>query len=51
MTIEYIRYKVTPEQREAFIQSYKLASEQLNASCWQTFILQVSVIDKVCYRN
>src|SRR5215212_10135790 len=32
MTIEYIRYKVTPEQREAFIQSYKHASEQLNAS-------------------
>lgn len=32
MTVEYIRYKVTPEQREAFIQSYKNASEQLNAS-------------------
>jgi len=32
MTIEYIRYKVTPEQREAFIQSYKNASEQLDAS-------------------
>ena len=32
MTIEYIRYKVTSEQREAFIQSYRHASEQLNAS-------------------
>ena len=32
MTVEYIRYKVTPEQREAFIQSYKNASEQLDAS-------------------
>jgi len=32
MTVEYIRYKVTPEQREAFIQSYKNASEQLDSS-------------------
>jgi len=32
MTVEYIRYKVTPEQREAFIQSYKNASEQLENS-------------------
>ena len=32
MTIEYIRYKVTLEQREQFIQSYKNASEQLDAS-------------------
>lgn len=32
MIIEYIRYKVPPEQREAFVQSYGHASEQLNAS-------------------
>jgi quinol monooxygenase YgiN len=32
MVVEYIRYKVTPEQREAFIQSYKNASEQLDSS-------------------
>jgi quinol monooxygenase YgiN len=32
MTIEYVRYKVSPEQREAFIQSYLKASGQLNAS-------------------
>ena len=32
MTIEYIRYNVLPAQREAFIDSYKQASEQLNAS-------------------
>lgn len=32
MTIEYIRYKVTLEQREQFIQSYKNASKQLDAS-------------------
>jgi quinol monooxygenase YgiN len=32
MTIEYIRYKVLPEQREAFVQSYIDASEQLNGS-------------------
>jgi quinol monooxygenase YgiN len=32
MTIEYIRYKISSERREAFIQSYKNASEQLDAS-------------------
>ena len=32
MIVEYIRYKVTLEQREAFIQSYKNASEQLDSS-------------------
>lgn len=32
MTVEYIRYKVTPEQREAFVQSYKNASAQLDTS-------------------
>jgi heme-degrading monooxygenase HmoA len=32
MTIEYIRYKVTEDQREAFIRSYKNASEQLDTS-------------------
>ena len=32
MTIEYIRYKVSPDQRNAFIQSYDHSSEQLNAS-------------------
>jgi quinol monooxygenase YgiN len=32
MTVEYIRYKITLEQREAFVQSYKKASEQLDAS-------------------
>lgn len=32
MTIEYIRYKIAPEQREAFIGAYKNASEELNAS-------------------
>ncbi|HVG42276.1 MAG TPA: antibiotic biosynthesis monooxygenase family protein [Chitinophagaceae bacterium] len=32
MIIEYIRYKVLPEQREAFVQSYAMASEQLNTS-------------------
>jgi quinol monooxygenase YgiN len=32
MIVEYIRYKVTPEQRDAFIQSYKNGSEQLDAS-------------------
>jgi quinol monooxygenase YgiN len=32
MTIEYIRYKVQPEQRAAFVQSYAKAAEQLNAS-------------------
>jgi quinol monooxygenase YgiN len=32
MTIEYIRYKVLPEQREAFVQSYLDASEQLDSS-------------------
>jgi quinol monooxygenase YgiN len=34
MTIEYIRYKVSGEQREPFIQSYKNASEQLDASAF-----------------
>ncbi len=32
MTVEYIRYKVTPKQREEFITSYKNASAQLDAS-------------------
>lgn len=32
MIVEYIRYKVTPEKREAFIQSYKNASKQLDSS-------------------
>jgi len=32
MTIEYIRYKVAPEQREGFVQAYLNASEQLDAS-------------------
>ena len=32
MIIEYIRYKVTAEQRTAFIQSYTAASGQLDAS-------------------
>jgi quinol monooxygenase YgiN len=32
MTIEYIRYKVTEEQREAFIDTYKNASIELDAS-------------------
>ncbi len=32
MTVEYIRYKVTTEQRESFIQSNKKASEQLDSS-------------------
>lgn len=32
MTVEYIRYKVTPDQREVFIQAYKEASVQLDAS-------------------
>lgn len=34
MVIEYIRYKVPEEQKEAFIQSYAQASEQLNASVY-----------------
>lgn len=32
MTVEYIRYKVTEEQREAFVEAYQKASEQLDAS-------------------
>ncbi|NIJ52631.1 putative quinol monooxygenase [Dyadobacter arcticus] len=32
MTVEYIRYNITPEQIEVFIQSYEKASEQLDAS-------------------
>lgn len=32
MTIEYIRYKVTTEQRQAFIDSYKDASQELDRS-------------------
>ncbi|MBN2595548.1 MAG: antibiotic biosynthesis monooxygenase [Marinifilaceae bacterium] len=32
MTIEYNRYKVTLEQRGAFIESYKKASKQLDIS-------------------
>jgi quinol monooxygenase YgiN len=34
MTIEYIRYRVQPEQREAFVQAYTAAAEQLNASTY-----------------
>jgi quinol monooxygenase YgiN len=34
MVVEYIRYKVTPEQKDTFIQSYKNASEQLDASAF-----------------
>jgi len=32
MTLEYIRYKVTEEQRQAFINAYKNASIELEAS-------------------
>jgi len=32
MIVEYIRYKVTPEQRSAFIEGYRAAAEQLDAS-------------------
>ena len=32
MTIEYIRYKVSPEQRDLFVQAYKNAAEELNSS-------------------
>lgn len=32
MTVEYIRYKVTEEQRQAFIDTYKDASQELEAS-------------------
>lgn len=32
MTVEYIRYKVTIEQREAFIATYKDASKELDTS-------------------
>lgn len=32
MIIEYIRYKVTVDQRSAFVESYKNASAQLDAS-------------------
>lgn len=32
MVVEYIRYKVALEQREAFIQCYENASAQLDAS-------------------
>ena len=32
MTTEYIRYKVTEEQRQNFIDSYKDASKELDAS-------------------
>lgn len=32
MTIEYIRYKVDATQREAFIDAYRKAAIQLNAS-------------------
>lgn len=32
MTVEYIRYKVTEEQRQAFIETYKNASIELKAS-------------------
>jgi quinol monooxygenase YgiN len=34
MTVEYIRYKVAPEQREDFINAYVKASEQLNQSAY-----------------
>ena len=34
MIVEYIRYKVLPEQREDFIQAYKNASTQLDASTY-----------------
>lgn len=32
MTIEYIRYKVAPDQREAFIEAYAQAAGQLTNS-------------------
>lgn len=32
MIVEYIRYKVTAEQRQAFINSYSDASKELNDS-------------------
>lgn len=32
MTIEYIRYKITEEQRQGFIDAYKNASIELEAS-------------------
>lgn len=32
MTVEYIRYKVTEEQRQEFIETYKDASKELAAS-------------------
>lgn len=32
MTIEYIRYKVTSEQKQVFIDAYKDASKELDAS-------------------
>ena len=32
MAVEYIRYKIAPEQKEAFIETYKSASEELIAS-------------------
>jgi quinol monooxygenase YgiN len=32
MTVEYIRYKVTEEQRQKFIETYKDASKELDAS-------------------
>jgi quinol monooxygenase YgiN len=32
MTVEYIRYKVTAENRQSFIDTYKSASEELQAS-------------------
>jgi quinol monooxygenase YgiN len=32
MTVEYIRYKVSPEQRQSFIDAYKDASQELDAS-------------------
>jgi quinol monooxygenase YgiN len=32
MVVEYIRYSIPPESREAFVDAYRSASEQLDAS-------------------
>ncbi|PRX56857.1 putative quinol monooxygenase [Flagellimonas meridianipacifica] len=32
MTVEYIRYNIAPEKKNAFLTAYEKASEQLNAS-------------------
>ncbi|HEY0090930.1 MAG TPA: antibiotic biosynthesis monooxygenase family protein [Flavobacterium sp.] len=42
MTIEYIRYKLPSDQKEAFIEGYQQASEQLDAS---TFCLSYELAE------